>query len=285
MLFFQFVRRQTTLDYNYMAFPLYLHAFPCLAAGLRGRKASGVRERPVVAAIATAIVLAPLLFLLPSRLPQFMPTLVSAAGLGALPPIGAPLVLGLAGAAAMLLTPGRGRLLAFALWFSIVNAWIAPSPASYGIGTPGTRRQMLALFQDADRFTAALDPTLVGIKYWIAPERIAARTGEVSLASVFDSFVATRIWLTNLLARTSPGAPIDQLTTNVFERAPCIGLLSSLETHERLQHQMEARFEVLGSPLARIAHREFEAPDLSFALTVSRPEATLRDAGVPPCTP
>jgi hypothetical protein len=275
-----------------MAFPIYLHAFPCLAAALAGRSAAphGVPERPLVAAISAAVILAALLFLLPAPLPQSMDALSRSAGLSQLPPAGAPLVVGVIGVITMLALPRPARIVVFAAWFSIVNAWIAQSPTSYGMGTPGTRRDMLALFREADAFTTGLDPTLVGIKYWIPSERISTPGGDVNLAAVFDSFVATRTWLTNLLGRVSPGPPIDRLTPKVFERGPCIGLLSSLETHTRLQQTMAAHFERLGHPLQHVAARRFERPNLSFALTVftSAPapaRAARGGGGPPPCMP
>ena len=292
MLFFQFVRRQTTLDYYYMAFPIYLHAFPCLAAALAGWRAvrQGASERPVIAAAAAAVVLGALLFLLPAPLPQWMSVLSISTGLAALPPIGGPLVVAVAGVVAMFAVPRPVRLLVFAAWFSVVNTWIAPSPSSYGFGTPGVRREMLALFREADTFTTELDTGLTGIKYWIADERVTTPAGDVDLAAVFNSFVATRTWLTNLLGRTSPGAPIHQLTATVFERGPCIGLLSSTQTQPKLQHEMMAHFERLGRPLQEVAVRRFERPNLSFALTVLKepdpPGRSARAAALrPPCLP
>ncbi len=291
MVFFQFGRQQTTLDYNYMAFAVYLHAFPSVAAALASWRGGTCRERPVVAVIATAVVLGALLFLLPALLPQWMYTLSVSAGLDTLPPIVAPLMAAVVGVAVMLILPGRARVVVFAVWFSVVNAWVAPSPSAYGMDTPGTRQQMLTLFREADQFTTDLDPTLLGIKYWISSDRLGTPEGDVDLAAVFNSFVATRAWLTNLLARSSPGVPIEQLTAGVFERGPCIGLLSSIETHTGLQQHMTAHFERLGHPLQHVATRRFERPDLSFALTVfaSSSFASRRAArgggSAPPCFP
>ena len=51
---------------------------------------------------------------------------------------------------------------------------------------------MLKLFREADRVTTEIDPTLIGI---------------VRLPHVFDSFLSTRVWFTNLLGRdVIPGA-------------------------------------------------------------------------------
>ena len=64
---------------------------------------------------------------------------------------------------------------------------------------------MLSLFfTRADRFTTELDPTLIGISPWWSVEQVATSTGTVSLAQVFDSFVATRGWLANLSPVAAP---------------------------------------------------------------------------------
>jgi hypothetical protein len=284
MGYFQFVRRQTALDYSYVAFALYLHAFPCVGAVLAGWTPR-VHNRPALAVgLTTVVVLGALLFLLPTPLPGLMNTLERAAGLAEYPRIVGPLVVSLAGVGAMLLLGGTARLATFAVWFALVNAWVAPAPASYGLGTPGYHRQMLTMFREADRLTSDLDPTLIGIKYWLSDEQIATAHGVVRLRPVFDSFVATRAWFTNLLGRVAPSPPIDQLTIADLDRGVCIGVLSSVERQAVLRQEMEARFEALGRPLGQVAERRFESPDLSFALTVLKPRPSGAGAGShPPC--
>jgi hypothetical protein len=181
----------------------------------------------------------------------------------------------------MFFSPRRLRILAFAVWFALVNTWIAPGRMAYGIGTPGIHREMLSLFSEADRFATELDPSLVGIKYWISGSQISTGENEV-VTGAFDSFVATRTWLTNLLGRKSPGPPIEQLTLADVDRGVCIGLLSSVDAQQRLRSAMEERFAKLGRPLGRVAERRFERAELGFALTVLKPLSTA-DAGPAPC--
>ena len=286
MCFFQFVRRMTMLDYSYMSFPLYLHAFPAIGAMLAAASVGARSRRPAIAtATASVVMLGTLLFLMPGPLSHWLSAASAAIGLRQAPPIAAPLLLGLAGAAITSAIKPSARYVTFAVWFSLVNVWVAPSPESYGIGTPGYRRAMLSLFRDADRFTTELDPTLIGIKYWWSVEQVATSTGTVSLAQVFDSFVATRGWLANLFARRSPGLPIEDLTAAHLDRGECVGVLSSVEGQARLREQMESHFAALGRPLHQVAARRFEQPALSFAITILKPSGPPAPVPRPPCAP
>jgi hypothetical protein len=165
-----------------------------------------------------------------------------------------------------------------------VNAWIAPVPAAYGLGTPGYLQSMLKLFREADRVTTEIDPTLIGIKYWKSDEVITTAKGEVRFPHVFDSFLSTRAWFTNLLGRKSPSPSIDQLRLVDLDRGACIGVLSSVERQAELQREMEAHFASLDRPLRTVMVRRFEDDGLSFALAVLKPVASPDD-GVAPCVP
>ena len=268
MCWFQFVRHQVALDYSYHAFPIYLYAFPCLAAALSDR----LREsRPILVAAAFLAVVGTLLLFLPAPLPRAMDAMSAAVGLDRFPAVVSPAVFALAGVTAMMLMRDRLRILMFVVWFSILNAWIAPERSSYGVNTPGYRAQMIELFVEADRFTAGLDPSLIGIKYWLSNEQVTTAHGTVPLRPVFDSFVATRAWFTNLLGRVAPSPPVEQLTLGDLERGVCIGVLSSLEAQDGLVKGIETRYAELGRPLRVVAARRFERSDLSFGLTVLKP--------------
>lgn len=279
MCYFQLARRLTTLDYSYVAFALYPPAFTCLAIAFAGEKHSAW-----TATLSGVIIVATLALLLPAPLPGVMEMLSRSLGLTQFGAIVGPLVVSMAGIAAMLALRGTGRAIAFAVWFSIVNAWIAPVPTAYGLGTPGYLQSMLNVFREADRVTTEIDPTLIGIKYWKSDEAITTASGEVRLAQVFDSFLATRAWFTNLLGRKSPSPPIDQLRLVDLDRGACIGVLSSVERQAELQRQMEAHFAGLDRPLRAVAVRQFEDDGFSFALAVLKPVAS-RDDGLAPCVP
>ena len=277
MCYFQLARRLTTLDYSYVAFALYPHAFACLAVAFADEKRGAW-----IATVSAVIIVGTLAVLLPAPLPRLMEALAqSLAQFGAMV---APLVVSLAGIGAMLLLRGTGRAIAFAAWFSVVNAWIAPVPAAYGLGTPGYLQSMLKLFREADRVTTEIDPTLIGIKYWKSDEVITTAKGEVRFPHVFDSFLSTRAWFTNLLGRKSPSPSIDQLRLVDLDRGACIGVLSSVERQEELQRQMEAHFASLNRPLRAVMVRRFEDDGLSFALAVLKPVASPDD-GLAPSVP
>ena len=283
MCFFQFVRRQTTLDYSYMAFALYPHAFACLSAALSWRTRTA-RHAALAAGLAAAAMLGTLLFLLPSPVPGVLNAVSALTGLARSAAIVPPLVVSIVGVAAMYVLRGTMRVAAFVVWFAVVNAWIAPAPSAYGMGTPGYRQSMLTMFRDADRLTTDLDPTLIGIKYWMSDEIVTTRHGDVRLREVFDSFVATRAWFTNLLGRKSPSPPIEDLTIDDLDRGACIGVLSSVESQGRQKDHIAAHFAGLGRPLQTVASRQFEGSGLTFALTVLGPSPrTTAGDGKPPC--
>jgi hypothetical protein len=286
LCYFQFVRRQTALDYAYMAFPIYMFAFLCLGAVL-ARRDRGLEGRPMlVVGAATLAVVGVLLLLLPAPLPRVMDTMAAAAGMDRFAPVVAPLVFALAGVAAMSLVRERLRIVIFVSWFSVLNGWIAPDARSYGLNTPGYRARMIELFREADRFTTGLDPSLIGIKYWLSDESIATSTGVVSSRALFDSFVSTRGWFTNLLGRVAPSPPIPQLTLDDLDRGVCIGVLSSMQAQGSLVKDIEARYAALGRPLGVVAARHFERGDLAFALTVLKPspgEGSAKTSEATPC--
>jgi hypothetical protein len=286
MCWFQFVRHQVAFDYSYHAFPIYLYAFPCLAAALAGRDHGGKSRPMLLVGAATLAIAGTLLFLLPAPLPRMMDAMSAAAGLDRIAPVVPPLVFALAGVSAMSLVRERLRIAIFVSWFAILNAWIAPDRPSYGVNTPGYRARMIELFREADRFTTELDPSLIGIKYWMSDESIATSAGAVSTRAVFDSFVSTRAWFTNLLGRVAPSPPVEQLTIADAERGVCIGILSSVESQGRLRQKVEARFATLGRPLQLVADRRFARGDLVFALTVLKPsrgEESAETAATAPC--
>ena len=283
--YFQFRGRVTTLDYDYMAFVLYLHAFPAAAVAL-GSLADRPARRATLLMLATALVLAALLFFMPSDVPVLMTRFVTRVGLSRLPPIVPPLLVALVGAIVARVLPRSVRVAAVAIWFAVVNAWVAPQSAAYGVRTAGTRAAMLDTFRQADRFTQRLDPTLTGIKYWLSAEDLPTAHGALHSQQVFDSFVATRAWLTNLFARQSPGLPIERLTRAHLARATCVGILSSEKEQSPLALAMIAHYASLGRPLRVIAQRRFDARGFSFALTVLKPVAAAPEAvGPAACAP
>jgi hypothetical protein len=285
LAYFQFVRRQTLLDHDYQAFALYVHAFPCLAAGLAAGSRLTTSRAGTIAGIATAVILFPLLALLPSPLPQWASATSAAIGLATAPPVSVPILAGLLAVAVMLMVRGTARLLVFAAWFSIVNASIAPA-GSYGIATPGYFREMFALFHETDRLTARLDPSLLGIKYWMVEDDIDAAGTTIQATTMFDSYLSTRGWQGSMLAPDNAGLPIETVSYERASRAGCIGILSSLRHQHEWRERTRAHFVAIGVPLRVLASERFERPDIGFALTVFAPHAPNRQTrSGPPCAP
>lgn len=282
LCFFQFVRRVPMLDNNYFAFAAYFLAFPCAGVALAGDDTiEGRRGRPLLVAIAAFIVIGSLL-LLPTVLPRVLAAW-DATGPARLPPVGPPLILGTLGILVMTGLSGPARLVAFALWFSLVNVWIAPEPGDYGIGTPGSQQDMVVLFREADRFTSDLDPTLSGIKYWFVDESVPTPYGAIRLNFAFDSFAATRNWMASLFGGESPLLPAERLTVEHLDAAACLGLLSSVARHDELSKGLLLHFEKLGRPLGVVASRLFARDSISFEMTVFKPLSATET--LPPCWP
>jgi hypothetical protein len=279
MCFTQFARRKGTLDQSFLAFPVYAYGFPCIGVLLASHR--DARRNAAVIAGSVGAILAPLLLLMPTALPHLMAKAVAMVG-ATVPPVVPPLVLALAGCAVMIATRGTARLLIFSLWFGVVNAWIAPSPTAYGVGTPGYRRQMLELFREADGLTTAFDPRLDGIKYWFsADERVALPGGEVPLGWIFDSYVSTRGWMGNLFGHAS-AVPLQKLTRDDLATAVCVALLTSPQTSGHLEAAMQEHFAELGAPLRRVTIRHLKSRDLAFDLTLLKPADAPERRG-PPC--
>jgi hypothetical protein len=280
MCFTQFVRRKGTLDQSFLAFPVYAYGFPCIGILLASRR--NMPRSGGVAAASIATILVPLLLLMPATLPRVMRDAVTLFGATGLPPVVPPLAVALIGCAAMMVARGSARLIVFGLWFGLVNAWIAPAPSAYGIHTRGYRRQMLELFREADGVTTAFDPRLDGIKYWFPDnEHVALPGGDIPLAFVFDSYVSTRGWLSNLFGHAS-AVPLQTLTRDDLHAAVCIALLTSPQTSEQLESSMREHFAALGEPLRRITIRHLKSRNLAFDLTLLKP-ADAPERRSPPC--
>jgi hypothetical protein len=285
----QFVRHQSVMDHDYMAFVIQCHTFPAFGVALLGpaRSDRSVREASSAVALAGIVILGALLFGMPTVIPRSLERMQLL--FGSVPAIVPPLVVGLV--VVLIATPLRRgvRMVAWAVWFSVLNVWVAPAPSAYGLGTPGIQRSMLTLFREADQFTARLDPSLSDIKYWFVHEVVPTRQGAVDLAAVFDSYVSVHSWLANLLAQEAGRAGVDQILPTQLERVTCIGVLSSIAQHHHLVSELHSRLSTYEVILHDVGSRRFEAPELSFELTVFRvgqanSPSAAGSAGAPPCS-
>lgn len=284
--YFQFVHHWSVLNYAYMAFGLNCHAFPALAVALQSvGDARSSKARIATLAGSVALILGSLLLALPASA-RGLPQQFVGFPLRSLVPL---LVLGLLGVLVCLALPKRITIVAFAVWFSIMNSWVAPSARVYGVGTSGLRRDTLSIFKDMDQYTSQLDATLDGIEYWFTQETMDTRQGPVDLGRLFNSYVSTRLWYGNLLTHEGPGRPIEQLTPEHLIGVTCVGVLSSVEAHEALRTQFFKHFEHTERRLQTVAERQFQRGSLELALTVYRvaptPHGGSGETASAPCTP
>ena len=284
MAYFQFISRQTALDLPYMAVPLYGHVFPMLGTLLwptpRSRRELGLTLA------ATAAIVAPLLLWLPTRLFDDAAAVVRAAHLPDAPAIGAPLAVGLAGLLLACLVRGWARIATFAVWYGLLNAWLAAAPNAYGIGTPGVNRDITIVLRSLDGYAAALDPSLFAIRFWGEPELVQGGNRHVQLADVFKAFMATRRRSLVTAAYDRPGIRADDLTPEDLYSSSCLGVLSSGASHPDVVARAMRRFDEIGVPLRPVGRHDAHSGPIRVALTVltTRPQDDPRP-GLLPCPP
>jgi hypothetical protein len=285
MVYLQFGGGQTALDHPHFAFPLYCHTFPTIGALLwSSRRRSTRADLPFAVVMAFAIV-APLLLLLPSWLPQHLPVFTNALRLPRSPLVLAPFVLGMA-ALPLGLLQGRMRIAAFSIVFALLNAGLVATPDAYGIRTPGINRDMLVVFRSLDRFMTALDPSLFAVRYWGEPGIVSGADGPVDMAAVYRSFLAIRRRSLVTAAYDRPETRASELTEADLYHASCLGILSTPAVHQDVVDRLTRRFADLGVPLRPVGHHRAESGRFSIALTVltSRPPNDPRP-GLLPCPP
>jgi hypothetical protein len=281
--YWQIVKHQTILDYDYLAYSLYCYGFPALGvvvlhARTRAQTPSNDKDTgDVVTLLAVvAIVLAPLLthgaFWISNKLHN-----LSYRHVPILAEVLPPFVVGLVGLMVATRLSRKAAVVTAMFVFSCINVWVAYGQTQYGINTPGIRRDLLHMFREADRFTTALDPSLDRIKYWVPSEIVDTVQGRIDLLHVFNSFVSTREWFDHRLGFKSPGPPLDAITNDDLQNVTCVGLLSSITTHDAVRTKAIARFETLGRPVTEVGARSFGDQRLGFHLTVLRIGAEGRD--------
>jgi hypothetical protein len=121
---------------------------------------------------------------------------------------------------------------------------------------------------DAEPFASGLDPTLVDIKYWYdREETLQTPDGTVHTHRFFDSFVATRLWLGNLLGG-APVPAIPDLEAKHLGTSGRVAVLSNTRNKEDYCRRLAARFAELGLPLRREAESDFRHGRLEFSMVV-----------------
>jgi hypothetical protein len=267
MAYLQFVARQTILDPTYGAYPLYCHVFIMVGA-LLWQSESGSKWSAAIAVASPLVIVAPLLWLLPWKLPANAASLMQ---LLSLPSSLAPLVaLAIGGAMLPLMfaLKGPARLSAFVVCFGFLNAWIAFSPPAYGIRTSGINRDALVVIRSLDRYTSSLDPSLFGIRFWREREIVPGPYQPIDLSYLFNSFLSTRRRSLVTAAYDRPDISANELTTDDLYTERCVGVLSSTASHRDAVARITHRFDDLGLHLVNVGHHEAASGRISVALTV-----------------
>jgi hypothetical protein len=286
MAYLQFIAHQTVLDPSYASYPLYCHVFMMLGALLWHPQRGGT-WLGVVAVGAPVVIVAPLLFLLPSRLPVYVESLVQ---LLRLPPSLVLLPAFAVGGLVLLMLCGlRGpyRAAVFAVSFGLLNAWVTFSQTAYGIHTPGVNRDVLVVIRSLDRYTSVLDPSLFAIRFWREPGVVPGPLQPVNLHDLFDSFLSTRRRSLVTAAYDRPNITAEELTTDDLYTERCLGVLSSRGVHPGVVDRIKRRFVALGVPVTEVGRHEAVSGPIAVALTVlALPRDEFRGAtDVAPCPP
>jgi hypothetical protein len=268
----QFVKHQTVLDNPYQAASLLgpgVLALSGLFYGVRQGWGAWTARRAFAVALATL----------------GLPLLVASHWSAVPPALVAPGVLPAAVAVAGVLCTLGGRkstavLAAGLALFGLSNA--AQSPWTVPENAARLNCEGFQFVLDAEPFASGLDPTLQDIKYWYdRDEMLTTPAGAVHTHRYFDSFVATRLWLGNLLGG-SPVPPIRNLEAKHLGTSGRVAVLSKTRNKEDYCRRLAARFAELGLPLRREAERDFRHGRLEFSMvvfTVARPPSAERREG------
>jgi len=277
MMYLQFAAHQTFLDPTFYAYPLYTQVFPTLGVVLAARRPD-VRPSFGLACAAALAIVAPLLLLLPAAMPVFVGRIDAWLGVPSSKSQLVPLAIGAVAVLVMAWQGQRSRLATFALTYGMLNAWLCAFPNQYGIRTPGINRDTIAVVASLDRYTARLDPSLFGARYWREPELVQGPSGRLDLFDVFDSFLSTRRRSLLTVAYDRQPVPIDQLEPRDLYAQRCLGVLSAKRTHGDVLARMTRHFDGLGLRVTEVGRHETSSGPVSVALTV----LMLPTAG--PCT-
>jgi hypothetical protein len=261
----QFVKKQTILQPDYMAVALLGPAVLALAAFLhsvRDRFAGVSAHR--VALVGLALFVVPLLAAF--QIGRWLPG--GAVRVPSVPvlrdwPLLLPVALTVTGVAVIALR--RRSAAGWLAGLALVSAGNVVIHRPAGNGMP---REMLRFIAEADRFTTRLDPTLTDIKYWFDYQETIGTPGRPAKTfPLFDSYVATRGWMGNLLGGSPvPDAP--RIEARHLAGVRRLGVLSATANQEKYVAGLRARLAELGYALRPQAERSFRHGCLDLTLGV-----------------
>ena len=210
----------------------------------------------------------PLLLLLPWRLQRWTTYAAESLSLAPSQTLLLPLIVGVAGLGVACCLKGASRLVSFALFFGLLNAWLTISQTSYGIATPGINRDTLRVIRSLDRYTSSLDPSLFAIRFWREPEMVPGPHELINLSHLYESFLSTRRRSLVTAASDRPTIRAEELTRDDLYTERCLGVLSSTSVHHEVVGRITRRFSALGLPLTEVGRHDTTSGPISVALTV-----------------
>jgi osmotically-inducible protein OsmY len=267
MLSLQFVAQQPALDPSFFAYPLYTQVFPVLGVVLASSQPNA-RPSLWLAAAAALVIVVPLLLLFPVAMPTYVARFDAWLGVASSVTQLVPLTIGGVAVLAMAWQGHRARIATFAVVYGVLNAWVCVYPNQYGLRTSGINRDTLAVITSLDRYTARLDPSLFGVRYWRERAVVQGPHGPFDLYSVADGFLSTRRRSLLTVAYDRQQIPMEQLELGDLYSQRCLGVLSEKDKHGEVVTRMTRHFEGLGFPLTEIGRHETASGPISVALTV-----------------
>jgi hypothetical protein len=247
--YYQFVKHQTTLDWNYLAVSLIGPSVLALCGFIWSVRGAWSQWSPRwIFAVALACIAAPYLYW-------------AANNRGAwnyLAPVAAPGVLACLGLVSLIV--GRKTAVGFVAGLLLLGLANANSRNN---GSRAVAHDSFLFNIEADRFASDLDPTLNDIKYWFDAKGAEPTTG------IFHSYVATRGWGGNLLG-AAPPVPLAELQTRHIGDFSQVAVLAATAEKEKRCRGVRERFEALGMPLQFRAERDFHHGDIAVSMTVYR---------------
>jgi hypothetical protein len=247
--YYQVVKHQTTLDYDYFGVVLLGPAVLSLCGFLYSVRSAWAKwSVHRIFAVAVAAIVGPFVVAghcnwLPgwTGIPVVVPGVLACAGI-------------------VCLGAGRRRvagLVTGLLLLGLANVESRQQPK-------GSLYRDAFLFNiEADQFSAGFDPTLTDIKYWFDAK------GTAPWPHVFDSYVSTRVRDCNMVGGAPP-VPLPELQAKHIGSSTQIAVLASTTEKEKQCRSITDRFASLGMPLEFRAERDFHHGEIEVSMTVYR---------------
>ncbi|MCW8131192.1 MAG: hypothetical protein KIS92_12655 [Planctomycetota bacterium] len=272
--YLQIWKHHNVLQLDYTAVVVYFHVFHAMAAFLDafdvkkpGAHASKFGER-VQFALMACTVMAPLLAisdgtreyairLFPTPTEYLSGAVQASFIMGLLALVAAPVCLG-----------KRWNLWIVVVFWSASNFFCKPVSDYNFSNRHAYYRDMYACFKITEWECAEYSPTLLEVKFWLDPHEVKELDGHMMpLGQAFNSMVATRGWLGNLLG-ASPGLPISKITELHIVDQKYLAILSSMENRDARKAEFMARLNTIGWSCEPVRIRDIRHGKVEYSLVI-----------------